>query len=102
MTVTKGQKYLFINAKAASVKAEILDANGNVMAGYSMADCTPFSGDSTCTMLKWGDKDLSQLSGMDFKIRFEVADGDFYAFWLSATEDGASNGAEAGGVVTLS
>ncbi len=102
MTVTKGQKYLFINAKAASVKAEILDANGNVMAGYSMAECTPFSGDSTCTMLKWGDKDLSQLSGTDFKIRFEVTDGDFYAFWLSATEDGASNGAEAGGVVTLS
>lgn len=102
MTVTQGQKYLFVNAKATSLKAELLDADGNVMEGYSMADCTPFSGDSTCAMLKWGEKDLSHLSGTEFSIRFEMTDGDFYAFWLSAIEAGDSNGQTAGGVVKLS
>lgn len=99
MTVTQGQKYLFINAVADSVKAEVLDENGNVIEGFSMAECTPFSGDSTCSMLKWGNKDLSALSGTTFQIRFSVKKGSFYSFWLSATQDGASNGATAGGVV---
>ena len=101
MTVTNGQKYLF-NAVADSVKAEIIDANGNVVEGFSMADCTAFSGNSTCSMLTWGDKDLSFLSGTEFQIRFEVQNGSFYSFWLSETVAGDSNGATAGGLVTLS
>ena len=102
MTVTNGQKYLFVNAKAESLKAEILDENGTVVEGFSMADCTAFSGDSTCSMLTWGGKDLSFLSGTNFQIRFEVKNGSFYSFWLSETEDGASNGATAAGVVSFS
>ena len=100
MTCTEGQKYLFVNAKASSLKAEILDENGNVIPGYGMDDCVAFSGDSTCSMIQWKNgKEISGLSGTNFRIRFSVESGEFYSFWVSATEDGNSNGYYAGGLV---
>lgn len=100
MTCTRGQQYLFVNAKASSLRAEILDENGNVIPGYGMNDCVAFSGDSTCAMLTWnGGKTIAGLSGRTFSIRFSVENGEFYSFWVSATEDGDSNGYYAGGLV---
>ena len=99
MCVEDGRKYLFVNAKG-SVKAEILDENGNVYAGYSVNDCVGFTGDSTCTKLSWtsGD-DLSFLEGKNFKIRFYTENAEFYSFWLSDTADGESHGYHAAGLV---
>ncbi len=100
MACTDGQKYLFVNAKASSLKAEILDENGNVIPGYGMDDCIAFSGDSTCTMLQWKNgKEISDLSGSVFQIRFSMENGELYSFWVSETEDGNSNGYYAGGIV---
>ena len=94
------KKYLFVNASAKSIKAEVLDADEKVIPGFSLEDCIPFSGDSTCTMLKFsGGKDLGSLRGEEFRIRFVVEDGEFYSFWVSDTEDGNSNGYYTGGVV---
>ncbi len=95
LTVTKAVKYLFVNAKTdgGSIKAEILDTDGNVLSGYSAADCVAFTGDSCCTKLTWnGAGDLSFLKGKGFRIRFTVENGEFYSFWLSADPEGASGG----------
>ncbi len=89
---------LFINAKAKSLRAEIRDADGKVIPGFSLDECVPFSGDSTCAELTFkSGKNLAELKGTDFSIRFIVEDGEFYAFWVSDTEDGESGGFLAGG-----
>ena len=98
-TVTFDGKYLFINANAKSVKAEILDENGNVIEGYSKNDCTAVKGDTTKAMLKFK-KDLSSLSGKNIKFRFYLENGELYSFWVSSdAKNGASNGYLAGGSV---
>ncbi|MBQ3127360.1 MAG: hypothetical protein IJC15_09860 [Clostridia bacterium] len=88
---------LFINAKAKSLRAEILDADGKIIPGFSLNDCTAFSGDSTCTELKFAGGSLGQLQGKEFSIRFVIEEGEFYAFWVSDTANGDSGGFLAGG-----
>ncbi len=98
-TVTFNGNYLFVNANAKSVKAEILDEKGNLIEGFSTADCTAVTGDTTKAMLSFG-SDLSSLSGKKVKFRFTVEEGELYSFWV--TDDavnGASNGYLAGGSV---
>ena len=96
LTVTKDVKYLFVNAnvEGGSLKAEILDTKGNVVKGYSAADCVAFTGDDCCTKLTWnGADDLSFLQGKGFRIRFVMENGELYSFWLSDDEEGYSGGA---------
>lgn len=98
-TVTFDGKYLYVNADAQSVKAEILDENGKVIEGYSINDCTPVSGDTTKAMLTFG-RDLSELSGKNVSFRFTVENGSLYSFWVSDdAKNGASNGYLAGGSI---
>lgn len=95
LTVSKDVKYLFVNANVdgGSIKAEILDLDGNVLDGYSVEECEAFTGDSCCTMLTWnGAHDLSFLQNKGFRIRFIMEDGELYSFWLSADSEGASAG----------
>ena len=100
MTFNEAKKYLFVNAKADSLKAEILDENGNVIDGFSASDCAAFSGDSCCSMLSFGEgKDLSFLKDKMFRIRFTVENGEFYSFWLSSDTDGTSGGRTCGGLI---
>ena len=97
--VTFDGKFLFVNSNAKSVKAEILDENGNVIEGYSINDCIAVEGDTTKAMLKFS-KDLSELSGKNVKFRFTVEEGELYSFWVSDDAvNGASNGYLAGGSV---
>ncbi len=89
---------LFINAKAKSIRAEIRDADGRVIPGFSLDECNPFSGNSTCHELSFtSGKTLGELQGKDFSIRFVMEEGEFYAFWVSDTADGESGGFLAGG-----
>lgn len=103
LTVTKDVKYLFVNTNSAggSLRAEILDANGNVLEGYSAADCDPISENTTKAFFTWKDgKTLEQLKGKAFRIRFVSESASLYSFWLSADEEGASGGEMAAGYVS--
>lgn len=96
-----GKKYLFVNVDAprGSISAEILDADGNPVPGFTMADCIPVTGDTTCAMIRWqGGADLSFLNDKEFQIRFKMENGAFYSFWLSPDEQGSSGGYTAAGV----
>ena len=91
------KKYLFVNIDAPEhcFKAEILDAEGNTVKGYSFEDCVAIGGDSTCKQITWkGGNDLSFLNGNEFKIRFYMErEGKLYSFWLSDSLNGRSGGA---------
>ena len=102
LTVTKDVKYLFVNAKAenGSLRAEILDTDGNVVEGYSLDNCIPMCEDSCRTRLTWkGADDLSFLQNKGFCLRFVQENTEFYSFWLSADKNGTSDGAMAAGYV---
>lgn len=92
--------YLFVNADCSegSLKVEILDEDGNVIEGYSAADCLPMSVDSTIYRLEWRDNDnISEFAGKAVKIRFIFDNAHLYSFWVSPSLLGESNGYVAGG-----
>ncbi len=101
LTVHNHKKYLFINARvpAGSLSAEVTDAQGNAIEGFSFADCVAVGGDHTCKQITWrGGRDLGLLNDRVFRIHFKLEKGgEFYAFWLSDSEDGSSGGAVAAG-----
>ena len=82
---------LFVNVNG-SIKAQILDETGNVIATSNL-----FNGDSTNAQLTFESFDVSSLNGKVFRIKFLV-DGKFYAFGF-ADENGDFNGAHGAGIV---
>ncbi len=101
LTVNEGKKYLFVNIDIPldSFRAEVIDADGNVVPGFSMEDCIAVGGDDTCKQITWKNgQDLSFLNGSEFQLRFSMEkEGAFYAFWLSDSLNGESGGAVAAG-----
>jgi hypothetical protein len=76
---------LFVNgnAQAGTLKAELLDTNGAVIPGYTLANSVPLQTDSVHAKLQWqGVTDLSGLAGRSVKIRFSVQNADLYSFWF--------------------
>lgn len=96
-------KYLFVNADAgtrkSSLAVELLDADGNVVPGYSRADCIVMrAGDSTKRMITWKrHADVAALAGQTVRMKFYLTNAHLYAFWVSPWESGESRGYTAGG-----
>lgn len=90
-------EYLFVNAKAENLSAEILDENGNIIKGFEKENCIAFSGNSCKTMLQWNNAELSALKGKIIRIRFTQNSGELYAFWISKKPTGVSGGYLGGG-----
>ncbi len=102
LTVSKKVKGLFVNADAAggALRAEITDLSGTPVAGFTLADSCPMKTDSCRFRMMWKDqKDLSFLTGRQFRFRFAQENVSFYSFWLSSDEEGSSDGACAAGLV---
>ncbi|MBR7185645.1 MAG: glycosyl hydrolase family 32 [Clostridia bacterium] len=101
LTVAEGKNRLFINAKTGeqgSLRAELLDAEGNPAPGFTLDDCIPFTGDSTRTELCWKDGRLPTDEQLKtFRLRFTLENASFWAFWLSDNADGRSGGFDAAG-----
>ncbi len=76
-----------VTGKEGQVVAEILDAQGKVLPGFSRAECTPFRGDSVRHTLQWKTADFSpeQRDG-DKKIRFFLKDADLYSYLPEGVE----------------
>ncbi len=93
-------RYLFVNvdAPAGELRVELLDRDGRAIAPYTAAACTPVRGNSTRARVSWsGGADLAAIAGQPVRFRFQVTRGQLYAFWVSASPDGASHGYVAAG-----
>lgn len=91
---------LFVNVDApkGALRAEVLDANGKVIAPFSREDCVPVTADSTIQRVQWKTSDdLASLSGKPVRFRFHLTGGKLYSFWVSPEESGASHGYVAAG-----
>jgi hypothetical protein len=92
--------HLFVNvdAPAGELRAEVLDAEGKVIAPFTQENCAAVSADTTLTEVKWrGAADLSKLAGQPVKFRFTLRNGALYSFWVSPDASGASHGYVAAG-----
>ena len=66
---------------AGHARAEVLDASGNLVEGFSMADCTPVSGDHVAHEVCWeSGSDVSSFSGKRIRLRIELKSADLYSF----------------------
>jgi len=76
-------KRLTVNAAClgGELRAELLDADGNVVPGFGRDECDPLTGDEIRHVVTWkGNEDLSALRGKTLRLRLLVRRGDAYAF----------------------
>jgi hypothetical protein len=92
--LTFSGRLLFVNASVAGeLRVEVLDRQGDVIAPYTAARCTPVKGDRTKAAVSWeGVRDLSALAGRPVRLRFSLQRGALYAFWVSPSASGVSHG----------
>ncbi len=91
---------VFVNAATAggSLRLEILDENGTVIAPFSAENCSPISADKTLIPVTWRSRDsVAALRGKPVRFRFHLTRGSLYAFWVSPDASGASRGYLAAG-----
>lgn len=86
-----GKELFFVNA-SGEVSAEILSAEGELLAGTET-----FRGDSTKAFLSFDNFDIKTLNNKVFRLKFNVS-GKLYSFGF-ADKDGNSGGAHAAGKV---
>ena len=66
--LTFSGRHLFVNLDAprGSLRAEVIDMNGAVVAPFSLENCRPLTGDTTVAQLRWqGEDDLILISFQD-------------------------------------
>ena len=69
------------NAEGGSLTVEALDAEGKVIEGFGVSDCTPITTDSVRHVVKWkNDSDCHLLQGRPIKLRFHLKNAKLYAF----------------------
>ena len=65
------------------VKAEIQDASGEPLPGFSLEQSAETFGDEIDGIMRWeSDPDLGALAGKPVRLRFQLKDADLYAFRL--------------------
>jgi hypothetical protein len=91
--------HAFINANVAgSVRAEMLDATGNTIAGFEAARSVPIRGDHTRHALAWDSgASLATLANAVVRFKFVLDRAHLYAFWVSPSSRGESRGYLAAG-----
>ena len=78
---------LTVNAAAnrGTVRVEVQDAEGNVVPGYALADCTPLTEDGLAQPVRWRDRaDLSGLKEKPVRLRVAVQRAELYGIELLA------------------
>jgi len=87
-----------VNTLKGALRAEILDEDGKVIAPFTMDNSVLVRADVTRQGMTWkGADDLGSVAGKRVKIRFQLTDGELYAFWVSPEETGESHGYVASG-----
>ena len=91
--------HLFVNVKDPSgqLLVEVLDADGNVIPGFSMANSAALGVDKTLQEVTWNGANLASLAGQNIKFKFYLTNGSLYSFWVTPSAQGASSGYVAAG-----
>jgi len=75
----------FTTCDGGSLRAELQDAEGNPIRGFTLGDCLPVSGDEIDQVLTWnGRTDVVSLSGVPVRVLFQLEDADLFSFQFKA------------------
>ena len=91
--------HFFVNADIeGELRVELLDRAGKVIAPFTADRSVPLTGDHTRARVTWRDRpSIASLAGEPVRIRFVLTRARLYAFWVSASDRGASGGYVAAG-----
>jgi hypothetical protein len=91
--------HLFVNAElnGGELRAEVLDRQGQVLNGFSRDACRPVRANGTRQAVTWTGASLTTIAGQPARFRFTLTGGSLYAFWVSDSALGHSNGYPAAG-----
>ena len=70
------------NNSSGWVKVEALDENGNVLSGYSQADCVPLTGNSTTQAVTWVGHSELPAGQRWLRLRFLLQNASIYSFMM--------------------
>jgi hypothetical protein len=92
-------EHLFVNADLGKgeLRVAVADRAGRALPGFEFDSCVPVRGDGTRLPVAWKAASLSRVAGQPVRLRFQLTDGRIYAFWVTASESGASGGYVAAG-----
>jgi hypothetical protein len=74
------------DASAGSVRAQVVDENGQPLHGYSYEDCTPVTTDSINAPVEWKGK-TSELKDKAIRLEFAIRNARLYALNVERSED---------------
>ncbi|MBT3268565.1 hypothetical protein HN371_15525 [Candidatus Poribacteria bacterium] len=70
----------YATSAAGSVRAEVQDVAGAVIAGFALDECAEIYGDHLDRSVEWaGEVSVGSLSGQAVRLRFRMEDADLYA-----------------------
>jgi len=70
----------FSTSAAGYIKVEMLDLQGNILAGYELENSKELIGNEIEKAVSWkGDPDLGELAGSPVRLRFVMKDADLYS-----------------------
>jgi len=71
----------FATNGSGSLRAEVQDADGNAVKGFTLADCVELKGDAIEQTVAWnGNPSLADLAGKPIRLLFELRNADLYSF----------------------
>jgi len=81
-------RYLTINAvteEGGSIRAELLDAEGEPLSGYAAGESSVFSGDSLAALMRWSGEPIGELLlGEEVRLRFYLENASIYSYRFHA------------------
>jgi hypothetical protein len=91
--------HLFVNVElnGGELRAEVLDRQGDVLGSFTRDACEPLRQGGTRQPLRWRGRSLAEIAGQPVRFRFTLTAGSLYAFWVSDSPRGYSNGYPAAG-----
>jgi hypothetical protein len=98
-TVRFSGGHLFVNVdlKGGELRAEVLDRQGRVLGSLSREACEPVRTSGTRQPVVWRGASLAEVAGEPVRLRFTLTAGSLYAFWVTDSRRGHSNGYPAAG-----
>lgn len=98
-TVKFSGGHLFVNVdlKGGEFRAEVLDRQGQVLGPFSRDACEPVRASGTRQPVVWRGGSLADIAGEPVRFRFTLTAGSLYAFWVTDSRQGHSNGYPAAG-----
>ncbi len=77
-TKPQGDLHLNVDASRGEVIVEIVDSNGNLVAGPS----NPVRVDSTDHLVTWASGALPDIDGLEVRLRIRARDAKLYSYWF--------------------